>query len=207
MKTIIIKSFLAITLLLLCVSANAQLKLDASGYLTYGSTTPYHDGTKYYNMTFLGNMWIKGPNSGHFFQIDTNAAATRLASHYDQVVFYNTGTGVYNSIQVKNVYNYSDIRAKKNIQMLSKGMNSINKLTQLNPVQYEFQDNADKSVFKVGGNGEEIGLLAQEVEKVLPNLVLTDPDGNKLINYTAIIPVLIDAIKTLNEEVNTLKSK
>jgi len=44
------------------------------------------------------------------------------------------------------------------------------------------------------------------VELVFPNLVLTDPDGKKLINYTALIPVLIDAVKTLTEEINTLKS-
>ena len=56
------------------------------------------------------------------------------------------------------------------------------------------------------GDGKEIGLIAQEVELVFPNLVLTDPDGKKLINYTALIPVLIDAVKTLTEEINTLKS-
>lgn len=64
----------------------------------------------------------------------------------------------------------------------------------------------DKSLYKTGGNGNEIGLLAQEVEKVLPNVVITDPDGNKLINYTAIIPVMIDAIKTLQAEVEELKN-
>jgi hypothetical protein len=42
--------------------------------------------------------------------------------------------------------------------------------------------------------------------KVLPNVVITDPDGNKLINYTAIIPVMIDAIKTLQTEIDQLKS-
>lgn len=40
-------------------------------------------------------------NASNFFQIDCSPAATRLASHYDQVVFYNTASGVYNSIQVK----------------------------------------------------------------------------------------------------------
>lgn len=61
-------------------------------------------------------------------------------------------------------------------------------------------------MYRTGGNGNEIGLLAQEVEKVLPNVVITDPDGNKLINYTAIIPVMIDAIKALQAEVEELKS-
>lgn len=152
--------------------------------------------------TIKGNLWLAGPVSGNYFQIDTNPAATRLASHYDQVVFYNTQKSIFNSIQVKNVYNYSDARAKKNIQPLKNGLNYI---TKLNPVSYNFNDNADNVKFKSGGDGKEIGLLAQEVEAILPNVVLTDDEGKKLINYTALIPVMIDAIKALQKEVDTLK--
>lgn len=187
------------------LAMNAQLKMLPNGYLTYGPTTTYNDGTKDYNLTIKGNIWLAGPNTGHFFQIDTNAAATRIASHYDQVVFYNTGTNTFNSIQVKNVYNYSDIKAKKNIQPLGRSINSVYKLQQLKPVKYDFQDNSDQMTFKVGGDGTEIGLIAQDVEQVFPNLVLTDPEGKKLVNYTSLIPVLIDAINTLTAEVNALK--
>lgn len=63
------------------------------------------------------------------------------------------------------------------------------------------------SKFKSGGDGKEIGLLAQEVEAILPNVVLTDDEGKKLINYTALIPVMIDAIKALQKEVEALKNK
>jgi hypothetical protein len=49
--------------------------------------------------------------------------------------------------------------------------------------------------------------LAQEVEQVLPNIVLTDPDGNKLINYTSLIAVLINAVKDLNEKVAALEAQ
>lgn len=146
-------------------------------------------------------MYFKCKTS-NFFQIDVTPAATRLASHYDQVVFYNTQSNVFNSIQVKNVYNYSDARAKSNIRSLN---NSLGTITKLRPVSYTFADQADRSTFKIGGNGKEIGLLAQEVEQVLPNIVLTDPDGKKLINYTAIIPIMIDAIKSLQQEIETLK--
>lgn len=205
MKTSLFKSLFVVVMLTSAVSMNAQLKMFPNGFLTYGSTTTYNDGTKNYNLTIKGNIWLAGPNAGHFFQIDTNPAATRLASHYDQVVFYNTGTNTFNSIQVKNVYNYSDLKAKKNIQPLGRSMNSVAKLQQLKPVNYDFQDNSDQTMFKVGGDGKEIGLIAQEVEQVFPNLVLTDPEGKKLVNYTALIPVLIDAVNTLTAEVNALK--
>lgn len=73
------------------------------------------------------------------------------------------------------------------------------------PIVLKIQTLLLQVMFKTGGNGKEIGLLAQEVEQVLPNVVLTDPDGKKLINYTAIIPVMIQAIKELKAEVETLK--
>ena len=48
-------------------------------------------------------------------------------------VFYNSNTSTFNSIQVKNVYQYSDARAKKDIQPLSDG---LYKVLNLNPVSY-----------------------------------------------------------------------
>lgn len=180
--------------------ANAQIKYDSNGQLTIGNTTP----EQFYNITAEGvGMYFKY-KTGNFFQIDCSPAGTRLASHSDQVVFYNTKTSTFNSIQVKNVYNYSDARAKANIQSFKNGLGTI---TQLRPVSYTFSDSSDKNTYRIGGNGTEIGLLAQEVEKVLPSIVITDPDGKKLINYTAIIPVMIDAIKTLQAEVDELKKQ
>lgn len=197
-KILSLKAVLILVVLIVSATVNAQVKYDSNGRFTIGNTTPY----SFYAQTIMGNgMYFKCKTS-NFFQIDVTPAATRLASHYDQVVFYNTQSSVYNSIQVKNVYNYSDARAKSNIKSLNNGLSSILKLR---PVSYTFADKADKSVFKVGGDGLEIGLLAQEVEAVLPNIVLTDPDGKKLINYTAIIPIMIDAIKALQQEVEVLK--
>ena len=47
----------------------------------------------------------------------------------------------------------------------------------------------------------------QAVEKVFPNLVVTDNEGKKLINYTELIPVLINAVQQLSSEVEELKGK
>lgn len=197
----IFRSVFVVTLLLVATVANAQIKYRSDGRLTIGNTEP----EQFYSITTAGSGMFFKCKTSNFFQIDVSPAATRLASHYDQVVFYNTKTSKFNSIQVKNVYNYSDARAKINVAKLNYGLNTIDKL---NAVTYDFKDTepASANLFKTGGNGKEIGLLAQEVEQVLPNVVLTDPDGNKLINYTAIIPVMIQAIKDLKAEVETLKA-
>lgn len=188
---------LGITALLLsAVSMNSrvQIKYDANGKLTVGNVVPY----TFYPTTISGSTYLKD-NSGHFFQIDITPAATRLASHCDQVVFYNTAQSRFNSIQVQNVYNYSDARAKKNIKNVMNGMGIIK---QLRPVSYDF---INASSAKTGGAGNEIGLLAQEVEEVLPNVVFTDDEGKKMINYTALIPLIIDAIKSMQKEIDLLK--
>lgn len=183
--------------------ANAQIKYYSNGKLTFGNTEPY----EFYHQTIYGNGMYFKCKTGNFFQIDVTPVGTRLASHSDQVVFYNTQTSTFNSIQVKNVYNYSDASAKTNVANLT---NSLNSVLQLRPVTYNFADKssiASDASYTTGGDGKEIGLIAQEVEQVLPNVVLTDDEGKKLINYTAIIPVLIDAIQALQAEVESLKNK
>lgn len=187
--------FLAVIASIACnFSAIAQLKY-ADSRLTVDST-PYGS----YKLTVGGNgAYFKMPTGGNFFQIDISQTNTRLAGHNDQIVFYNSATNQYNSITVKNVFYQSDARTKTNVENFTNGLNII---TKLRPVTYNFigpQNNTASSSL-------EIGLLAQELESVLPNAVITDSSGTKLVNYNALIPVLIDAVKTLQEEVNALKA-
>ena len=62
-------------------------------------------------------------------------------------------------------------------------------------VEYDWKD----------GNGHSYGLLAQEVEKVLPGAVKTNDSGYKSVNYIMLIPFLIETIKQLGSEVADLK--
>ena len=100
---------------------------------------------------------------------------------------------MYNSIAVSQVLNYSDARAKTGIQNFNNGIDVVK---QLRPVSYNFIGDqgrqAESNVYT--GSNAEIGLLAQELEVVLPNLVVTDEEGRKHIDYISLIPVLIDAV-------------
>jgi len=51
-----------------------------------------------------------------------------------------------------------------------------------------------------------VGLIAQEVERRYPELVSTDPEGYKAVNYAQLTPVLIEAIKELKAKNDTLKA-
>jgi len=88
----------------------------------------------------------------------------------------------------------SDARLKKNIHALPYGLNEVMKL---NPVAYNWIDTSL--------HGNKIGLLAQDVKKIIPEVVTGDEKKETLgMNYAELIPVLINAIKELNKEVTDL---
>ena len=55
--------------------------------------------------------------------------------------------------------------------------------------------------------GTQFGFVAQEVEKVLPNLVITANDGRKGVDEIAMIPILMDAIKKQQNQIAKLQKK
>lgn len=91
-----------------------------------------------------------------------------------------------------NIYQYSDLNLKQNIQVLSNCLQIVNKL---NPVTYNFKNNK-KNNKKI----KQYGLIAQELEQVIPDLVI-QVDGIKRVNYSKLIPFLIGAIQELSRRV------
>lgn len=86
--------------------------------------------------------------------------------------------------------NTSDERLKENIKEIS---NALNIVKQLRGVSYEWKDK------KAGGDKIRLGFIAQEVEKVEPILVFTNPvDGYKGLNADGILPLLVESIKELS---------
>jgi hypothetical protein len=64
-------------------------------------------------------------------------------------------------------------------------------------------DEEKQNIYK----GKDYGVIAQEIEKVLPELVNTREDGYKAVKYDRIVSLLIEGIKELSDEVNQLKEK
>jgi len=91
----------------------------------------------------------------------------------------------------------SDISVKQNIEPLKYGLDTI---MQLNSVQFEFIEE-----FKNCGEGLQIGNIAQEVEKIIPEAVFTTPStGLKGINYNQFDGIYIKAIQDLNNIIDGL---
>jgi hypothetical protein len=96
-----------------------------------------------------------------------------------------------------NVTAYSDIRLKDNIELIE---NALEKVTQLNGVTFTRNDQEDKT-------RRHTGVIAQEVEKVLPEVVSEDNQGIKNVAYGNMMGLMIEAIKELKGEIEELKSK
>jgi len=88
----------------------------------------------------------------------------------------------------------SDMRLKSNIMTLGATMS---KLLQIDGKSYTFKNSGKKSV----------GVLAQEIQEQFPDLVVERQDGMLTVNYQGLIPVLINAIKEQNLELeNAIKA-
>jgi hypothetical protein len=95
----------------------------------------------------------------------------------------------------------SDERFKKDIATLPDALENVQ---QLRGVTYNWKQKEFPA--KQFNDRLQIGVIAQEVEKIYPELVYTDKDGYKSVDYAKLTPVLIEAIKQLAAENKTLKA-
>jgi len=96
----------------------------------------------------------------------------------------------------------SDARYKKDIANIT---HPLEKLMNLNGVTYQYR--ADDFPAMGFSNRQQVGLIAQDVEKVFPQLVFEDDKGYKAVDYVKLIPLLVESIKTQQQEIDTLKQQ
>jgi hypothetical protein len=92
----------------------------------------------------------------------------------------------------------SDKRLKDNIKPIQNACEKINKIG-----GYEFDWNDNQELYE----GHDVGVIAQEIEEVLPEVVETREDGYKAVDYKKIVPLLIEGIKDLQRQIDELKNK
>jgi hypothetical protein len=108
---------------------------------------------------------------------------------------------VLGSLWVNGTTYASDERFKQNISPISA---PLQKLLQLNGVEYDLKTaEFSKNHFAAG---RQIGLIAQNVEKIIPEAV-NEKDGYKGVDYARLVPLLIEAIKELQKEIEVLNNK
>jgi hypothetical protein len=98
-------------------------------------------------------------------------------------------------VRANGVVLSSDRRFKQDIQALP---HALDHLLALRGVTYTFRQAEFAS--RNFPAGRQIGVIAQELERVYPELVSTDAQGYKAVNYAQLTPVLIEAIKELQQQ-------
>ena len=97
----------------------------------------------------------------------------------------------------RRLYQSSDILLKNNVKNLSNEENKhLDNLKKLIPKSYNFEND----------NKASFGLIAQEVEGIFPNLVTTNNNGIKNIDYSQLIPLLLLQTNTLERKIEELKN-
>jgi hypothetical protein len=102
---------------------------------------------------------------------------------------------------VGNYNNLSDARYKRNVATLD---NALDTILHLRGVTFDWKRDTPGMNFT---EGRQIGFLAQEVEQILPELVTTDSRGYKSVAYANVVPVLVEAIKTLKKDYQAIQAE
>ena len=190
------------------VNFHNNVSLQDSDILNLGGGNDlqiFHDGSDSYvrgagtgfvfleNTTDDADVLIRSDDgSGGFavyFRADGSSGAAILY-HYGSEKLTTTSSGVEVTGDVNST---SDINLKKDIEVVTSATEMLN---QLRGVKFTWKENDEKSV----------GVIAQEVEAILPELVRGE-EGNKSVNYSGLIGVLIEAVKELSARVEELENK
>ncbi len=91
----------------------------------------------------------------------------------------------------------SDERLKDNITPIG---SAIDKLNTIGGYEFDWNNSSEHS-------GHDVGVIAQEIEKVLPEVVVTRGNGYKAVRYEKIVALLIQAIKEQQSQIDDLKSR
>ena len=151
-------------------------------------------------LTWDGSAFVWGP-AGGVITDDTTTNATRYLLWDDATTGSATSIGVSSTkltfnpstgtLTATNFNSSSDVSLKNDIQLIQSPLATINKI---DGVSFTWKENGKKSY----------GVIAQELEKVLPELVETNE--HKTVNYTALIGFLLEAVKELNSRLEKLEN-
>ena len=174
-------------------NASGDMTIDVAGDLILdadGTSIKFQDGGTLNSRLGLDSagliVTVEGADKDFFINGDDGGSAITAI----RVDMSEAGALICNG----NITAFSDERLKDNIETLTDG---LDKVEQLRGVTYTRDDR------------EEIGVIAQEVEKILPEIVLTADDemGTKSVDYSRLTAVLIEAVKDLSVRVKELEGK
>ena len=170
----------------------------------------YHDGTDTYITSSTGNLKLKSSVAGKGLTfsakhatdttIDTCISATSATTELyaeGSKKLWTTETGVEVTGDVKCSGQFDETSARKYKENIKPITGALSKLLKLEGVTYNKKDSGK----------QELGLVADDVEKVLPELVGKDKGEVESLSYTRLTSVLVEAVKELTAKVESLETQ
>jgi len=219
------------------INISGNIDIGDSNELRFGASDDlkiYHDGSNSYIVdNGTGDLYLQANDNIYLQQVGgaetfasftKNGAVTiyfdnsiKLATTTNGVHIQNGGLGVGTDAGATDgeiratgditAFYTSDQSLKENVKNIE---NPLDKINQINGVTFDWTDDYIESQ---GGNDDyfmrknDVGVIAQEVEKVLPEVIGTRANGTKAVKYDRIVALLIEGIKDLNKQVSDLKTE
>ena len=172
-------------------TAGARIELTNAN----GITKFYSGGTAYAQLDGGGtDLELKSLVSNASFTLRGNDGGSEI----DMLAFDVAGGGDARFRQDVIAYYSSDKRLKDNIVRIENPLEKIDKIG-----GYTFDWNDKQQTY----TGKDVGVIAQEIQEVLPELVTERDNGYLAVKYEKIVPLLIESIKELKQEVDEIKHK
>jgi hypothetical protein len=173
---------------------DAQLQ-DVAGLAVTNGGFIVGDGSNFVLETGATARASLSLDTGNDVQFDSFGVGTAASGTTGEIRATNDVTAFYSS----------DVSLKENIKNIE---NPLEKVNQINGVTFDWTEDYIK---QHGGEDQyfvrknDVGVIAQEIEKVLPQVVATREDGIKAVKYDRIVALLIEAVKELKKEIEELK--
>jgi hypothetical protein len=209
--------FLLTIIIVFSNNSYSQLKVLSNQKVQIGSTSNRYVGlakSSDFGLVNKESTWLRiGSNGGVAFWgtsgVESNNSPIMVVNAYGLGIGASaqawSGTPLYvngNGSFTGSVYQGSDSRFKKNIEPLT---NSLEKILKISGKKYNY--NLEVLSDANLGNDKSIGFIAQELQVIVPEAVRKNENGFYAVNYSAIIPILVEAIKEENKKVIDLEEK
>ena len=156
--------------------------------------------------TFIGdNDWIGYGNDTHIEVNDVKQQISMSSTLGVIVGSLSTGTPIPVGADAHGAMNHfvSDYRLKKNIEPIESALDKVLSMTGVN---FEWKSKEEGNDHFSGGTGKRIGLIAQDVEKVVPEVVFQEGEYYGM-NYSPLVSLLVEAVKERQKQIDNLAER
>ncbi len=175
-----------LTVLFFSIPSFSQLKVLDNGNVGIGTNTPSC------KLTVMGRGYYRVGNN--VITVYPDNPGTEIGSSTDIIDFWYTNTG-FNKLNAQSYTVISDSTMKSKIVPLTNSMSTIKKIK---GYSYIFKDDKDP-------NKTQYGFISQEIKEILPEIT-TESKGLLLIDYNQITPFLLEAVKELQLQIDSLRN-